>query len=162
MNPHLPSLRCLCSALLATTTMACTGTPAATESPLPLLAQIERGAADAACDNAQQCHSIAIGAKACGGPERYLAWSSKHNDGARLRKLAEQYAAERMRQDKDSGMMSTCSLVTDPGATCQAGRCILLQRGLGNGAAKEKRAASSSTRPLKQARQRRACVYYPV
>ena len=96
--------------------------PAATAS---LWQQIQSENADTACDSDSQCHSLGVGAKACGGPERYLAWSSKQNDGARLKALTEQHSAARRADDAREHMMSTCSLISDPGAACRAGRCVL-------------------------------------
>jgi hypothetical protein len=89
------------------------------------LARIDAARGNAACTTDAQCHSIGIGAKACGGPERYLAWSSKDNDGAALRALVAAHAAARRTEDSKAGMMSTCSVVPDPGATCAAGQCVL-------------------------------------
>jgi len=90
-----------------------------------LLAQIDAERGDAACDSDAQCHTVGVGAKACGGPERYVAWSSKHSDGLRLRALVEQHAQLRRVADAKSGMMSNCALEPDPGAACVAGRCQL-------------------------------------
>ena len=42
---------------------------AAANRTADLLARIEAERGDAACDTEAQCHSIAIGNKACGGPE---------------------------------------------------------------------------------------------
>jgi len=107
--------------------------PAAANRTADLLARIEAERGDAACDTASQCHSIAIGNKAYGGPERYMAWSSKANDGTRLRALVAEHAAARKADDAKSGMASTCSFVTDPGATCSAGHCVLRAAGAGPG-----------------------------
>lgn len=90
-----------------------------------LMRQIQVELADNSCDSERQCHSIAIGAKACGGPEAYRAWSDRHSDGGRLKQLAAQHAAARRAEDLRDRMMSTCSYVSDPGATCQAGHCVL-------------------------------------
>ena len=90
---------------------------------------------DPVCDTPQQCQTIAIGAKACGGPERYLAWSSKNNDGRQLKALAQAQAEASRKQQQADGMMSTCSIVTDPGATCEAGRCVLQKSAMGGSAA---------------------------
>jgi hypothetical protein len=90
-----------------------------------LLARIDAERGTAACDADDQCHTIGVGHKACGGPERYLAWSSRNNDGTRLRALVAEHAAARGAEDSKKGMMSTCSVVPDPGATCAAGQCVL-------------------------------------
>jgi hypothetical protein len=109
-------------------------TPAAARGrTADLLARIEAERGAAACDMDAQCHTIGIGSKACGGPERYLAWSSRNGDGTRLRALVAEHAAARRADDAKAGMMSTCSVVPDPGATCSAGHCVLRAAGTGPG-----------------------------
>lgn len=118
---------------------AAPATPAASSTsatPASLLAAIDAERGAARCDGNAQCHTIGVGAKACGGPERYLAWSSKGGDGSRLKALVAQHAELRRREDAASGMMSTCSVVPDPGATCQAGRCVLQPSGPGGSLAR--------------------------
>lgn len=133
----LPLLSRLAAAfVLACSASACGSAPAASapaSDSAALLRQIQSQAADLSCDTAQQCHTLAVGAKACGGPESYLPWSSKRQDGAALRQLAERHAAVRRAEDAKSGMMSTCQVVPDPGASCEAGRCVLRAPGLGSG-----------------------------
>ncbi|MFN5048727.1 hypothetical protein [Roseateles sp.] len=90
-----------------------------------LLTQIQAQIGDAACDTEQQCRSLAVGSKACGGPEAYLAWSTRRSQESRLQALATEYAAARQAENQRSGMASDCALLTDPGARCQAGRCVL-------------------------------------
>ena len=119
----------LCGAiLLASAGSACSGgSKAAVPVPLPhtdLLQQLKAEIGSAACDSSQQCKTIAVGHKACGGPATYFAWSSKANDGARIKLLADAYSASRKAEEKKSGMVSTCSAVMDPGASCNAGRCV--------------------------------------
>lgn len=132
-------LRAACASLLLLTASACGSAPKQDAPPAPgnagLLAQIQAEAGNAACDSTQQCQTIAIGAKACGGPESYLAWSSKDNDGKKLKALAQAHAEASRKQQQADGMMSTCSIVTDPGAICQAGRCVLQKSGLGGSSA---------------------------
>ena len=76
---------------------------------------------DAACESHEQCRTVAFGAKACGGPQSYLAWSTKGTDEAALKAAAEQYAVQRRAEVSDGGMVSNCALVTDPGAYCAPG-----------------------------------------
>ena len=73
---------------------------------------------DAACDGDAQCHTVAVGAKACGGPQAYLAWSSKRTDGAALQQAAEREARAARSAAEASGIMSNCAMVKDPGAYC--------------------------------------------
>jgi hypothetical protein len=126
--------RLACSALLPLAATACAtpATSATSATPPPASAtaaawlrlQAEIGAA--ACDSAHQCHTLALGNKACGGPERFVAWSSAVSNAARLGVMAAQYAEASRRENEREGLSSTCNVVADPGATCQAGRCVLL------------------------------------
>ena len=138
-TPTYSVLRAACAAILLLVTSACGSTPVQDAPPAPgnasLLAQIQAEVGAAACDSTQQCQTLAIGAKACGGPERYLAWSSKDYDGKKLKALAQAQAEASRKQQQADGMMSTCSIVTDPGATCEAGRCVLQKSGLGGSSA---------------------------
>jgi hypothetical protein len=139
--PSLVSFRLAAASLLMLTATACGSAPPAAPSasadPAPagkaeqLWQQIQAANADTSCDTSSQCHTIGTGSKACGGPERYLAWSSKHGDGAALKALVEQHSAVRRADDERAQMMSTCSMVSDPGASCRAGRCTLNPAALG-------------------------------
>jgi hypothetical protein len=141
MNPLTPSciLARLAGLALLLASSACrSDAPQAPSTPpdkssAPLLARIDAERGDAACDADDQCHTIGVGHKACGGPERYLAWSSKNSDGTRLRALVAEHAAARRAEDTKNGMMSTCSVVPDPGATCSAGQCVLRATNTGPG-----------------------------
>jgi len=149
MKTTLPPvlLRLLGAAFLATASAACSGvsgtapaTPAAAPAvspaasanapaaspaaPAGLLAQLQAEIGNAACSANSDCKTVAVGHKACGGPESYLPYSAKTGDAASIARLAAAYSAERKSQNAKSGMMSTCSVVLDPGALCQAGRCV--------------------------------------
>lgn len=129
-------LRVCAAFVLACAATACSGVnqsaaqaPAAAKAAAPAssadpLQQLRAEIGNAACDSAQQCKTVAVGHKACGGPESYLAWSSKGSDAGRVNQLADAHRAQRKSQNAASGMMSTCSAVMDPGATCSAGRCV--------------------------------------
>lgn len=79
----------------------------------------------AACSADAQCRTVAIGAKACGGPAAYLAWSTRDTDAERVAALARRQSEAQRRELVSSGMRSTCFVVSDPGASCSAGRCQL-------------------------------------
>lgn len=131
-------LYCLAAFIMAS---ACAKNPVIPQKGAPaaapagsdaLLIAIEAEVGDAACDGPQQCHSIAIGAKACGGPDGYLAWSGKRTDEQRLSALVEQHAAARKAENARNAIFSTCVFETNPGVRCQAARCTLGPRGLGS------------------------------
>ncbi|HEY6132947.1 MAG TPA: hypothetical protein VIW70_03120 [Rubrivivax sp.] len=86
---------------------------------------------DAACSTDAHCATIAVGAKACGGPEAYLAWSTERSDGRQLEAAAATYNASRLETVVRGGRVSNCALTIDPGAWCApvaAGRACQLQR----------------------------------
>lgn len=141
LKPALRRPRLLCSLALFMMASACAGDPvlppkAAAASTAAgsdaLLIAIQAEVGDAACDGPQQCHSMAIGAKACGGPDGYLAWSDKRTDAQRLSALVAQHAAARKAENVRNGVFSTCVFETNPGARCQGARCTLGPRGFGS------------------------------
>ena len=85
----------------------------------------------AQCHHDADCRTVAVGWNACGGPQRYLAWS--------IRATSEQalLAAIAARQSQASATLpgrdaSVCILLQDPGAFCRrpgdshdTGRCEL-------------------------------------
>jgi hypothetical protein len=112
------------------TAVACCGcsagpAPAAAARPDPnaTLAQIRALVGTSGCTQDSQCHSLALGARACGGPESYLPWSSAQTPADALRALGERYKAEREAANRAGGMVSDCRFQPDPGAVCRAGTC---------------------------------------
>jgi len=105
--------------------LACVGAAACSHAAPDTLAQLRALGRDAACSNDQQCHTVALGAKACGGPEGYLAYSSARNDPAKVAELAARYRKQRTEANAREGVASDCSFVMDPGAVCVAGTCQL-------------------------------------
>ena len=102
---------------------------------LPLHAQIDVLIGDAACTQDSDCRSIGIGAKACGGPQAYRAWSTTSTDASALAAAVASHRDERLREIARSGELSTCAVVQDPGAYCRrepsvsTGRCELRPMG---------------------------------
>jgi hypothetical protein len=110
------------------TCYACSAvTPASVPAPPPadLLPQIRALIGTAACTDNAQCHTLPLGARACGGPQSYLPWSSAHTDGAALRALGQRYQEQQRAHDAAAGLVSDCRFVADPGAQCRAGTCQL-------------------------------------
>lgn len=89
------------------------------------LARIRALAADASCTGDAECRSLPLGARPCGGPDGYLAFSVIHASETELRALAQAYADERRKANSESGLVSTCLFQPDPGAVCKAGQCRL-------------------------------------
>lgn len=128
-RPRARQLALLIALPLALLAGACSSAPASTPESQRMLKSLEAEIGEARCSSDAQCHSLAVGAKACGGPEGYRAWSSQHSgDGKKLQALADQQAAARRAEQSQGGMMSNCAIEPDPGARCQAGRCVLRPR----------------------------------
>jgi hypothetical protein len=89
------------------------------------LARIRALAATPSCSSDAQCHTLALGARACGGPDSYLPWSSEKTSQAEIEALGERYKEERRAANAASGARSTCQFLMDPGAVCRAGTCQL-------------------------------------
>lgn len=98
--------------------------PAETES-IRLGRELRALIGPAACTSNAQCRTLAVGAKACGGPAGYLAWSTQGTDAERLIALATRQAQAQRREIEASGMLSNCAMVADPGAACVSARCEL-------------------------------------
>jgi len=84
-----------------------------------LMATITSLIGDAACDQSAQCRIVPIGAKPCGGPSGYLAWSHKTTDEASLLAAVRAHAAAQKQEDQAGGLASDCSVVPVPSAACR-------------------------------------------
>jgi hypothetical protein len=141
---HRPTLatghlaRRMAALVLAVLVAACQAQPLASGGPpqkapagggraaeAALLQRIEAEIGQAACSSGADCRTLAVGSKACGGPARWMAWSATASDGERLQAWAQDLAQRQRRREEAEGLMSTCSIVPDPGASCTAGRCTL-------------------------------------
>lgn len=126
----------LCCVLLG----ACAGHEGQARAPAPVPAAVPASAAGQngdtlarihalvgtpSCSADNECRTLALGARPCGGPEAYLAYSTAHTPEAELRALGDVYRAERRGANSRAGMMSDCRAWPDPGAVCQAGVCTL-------------------------------------
>jgi hypothetical protein len=98
-------------------------------SPAPAasgtLARIHALVGKAECTSDSQCQVLPIGAKACGGPASYLAFSNSSTSAAEVQALAERYHAEQQASNQRSGMISNCRVVPTPVAACRANTCQL-------------------------------------
>lgn len=89
------------------------------------LARIHTLIGTPSCKADSQCRSLAVGERPCGGPESYLAYSSARAPDAELQALGAIYRAERRKAFAESGRVSDCRFMPDPGALCRAGSCVL-------------------------------------
>jgi hypothetical protein len=119
--------------LLTTLVAACQAQPLAGDARAAnaaLLQRIQAEVGQASCTSTADCRTLPIGSKACGGPAQWMAWSATASRGDKLQAWAEELADRQRQADLADGRMSTCSVVPDPGATCDSGRCVLLKANL--------------------------------
>lgn len=130
MKPH----RLLAPLLACTALVSCAQTPPPLTTAASAVAETESARlgrelreliGPASCSSDAQCRTVAVGAKACGGPSGYLAWSTQATDARAVASLAERQAAAQRRELAASGLRSNCAVVSDPGAACVAQRCVL-------------------------------------
>ena len=113
------SMAALCGGLLA----ACAAAVEPAPAPGPALsgdslAALQALIGDAACSGDAQCRTVGVGARACGGPDAYLAWSTARTDAAALDAAAQRHAAARRKANESGRSMSICRFEVDPGAVC--------------------------------------------
>lgn len=87
---------------------------------------IQQMAGKAQANNVAQCRVVGVGAKACGGPQSYLVYSSLSGNETELLQKVERYNALMRMQNEQQGLMSDCAIVPQPGVVlvngfCQAG-----------------------------------------
>jgi hypothetical protein len=102
-----------------------------------LTRQIDAEIGTPRCSADAQCRTLAVGARACGGPDAYRPYAVPPANAQRLEKLAQQQAELQRNAQQNDGRMSICSLLTDPGARCEKAtqRCVLRTDGAGGGVA---------------------------
>ncbi|KQW45649.1 MULTISPECIES: hypothetical protein [unclassified Roseateles] len=122
----MKSLHSLLAAALATTALASCAQPPAEPESQRLSRELRALIGPAACTSDSQCRSLAVGAKACGGPAGYWAWSTQGVDVQRVNELAARQAEAARKEVEASGMRSNCAVTVDPGAICVAERCQLV------------------------------------
>ena len=128
----------LCALLLGLAATSCAQTSAT--PPASLRAEIEQMIGSAPCSKNSECHVIGLGARDCGGPQEYKAWSSAHTDGTRLQVLVAKDAQVQRLENERLGRRSTCQVLPEPAVECTRpadaptgpGRCTLLPRGPGS------------------------------
>lgn len=108
------------------------GAPVRADEPAPpptpardAMGAIERAIGDAPCSDTADCRTVGVGAKSCGGPERYLAWSVRYTQAAELDPLVARHRAARRAEDVKDGRVSNCAVTPEPAVACVAKRCQL-------------------------------------
>lgn len=88
-------------------------------------AEIIRLIGQAKADSPAQCRVLALGHKACGGPEAYAAYSVAQTDEALLLQHAQRYKELQQMWQKSEGMYSDCAIVPEPQVSWVGGYCVI-------------------------------------
>ena len=106
--------------------VSATGSGPATSPELAAVdAQLDTTLANAsACSADSECHSVAVGGRACGGPTGYRAYSDKTVSSASVEALAQHERELAVQAVKASHQVSPCFMLADPGARCEQHKCV--------------------------------------
>jgi hypothetical protein len=77
------------------------------------------------CVNLVHCRVLALGARPCGGPSEYLAYSSSTGKGETLEAKAYEYSFLEEEVNRKKSAVGACEVLPQPRAACIDGRCML-------------------------------------
>ncbi len=77
----------------------------------------------ASCNEGNQCATIAVGDKPCGGPTHYLAYSLPKTDIDGLDSLVVQFNSAEREENIRLGRISDCMIVSEPPVACVQNQC---------------------------------------
>ena len=89
-------------------------------------AEIESMVANREARRASQCHTMAVGAKSCGGPSTYIIYSSKSVDESELEDLVCYYTAFQRAMNTEYELISDCALEAAPNIELVDGNCEIV------------------------------------
>ncbi|WP_144395448.1 hypothetical protein [Pleionea sediminis] len=99
-------------------------TTKATKLPTPeLIEQIVGLAKDVSCESVSECSFIGIGARPCGGPDKYLIYSKVNIDQVKLTALVDDYNERKREYIKSQMQVGVCLVAPEPELECKEQRC---------------------------------------
>jgi hypothetical protein len=100
--------------------------PGSDEAALKALrAEIVTAIGEPRCANLVHCRVLALGARPCGGPSEYLAYSSITGNRELLESKAYEYGFLQEEVNRKQSAVGTCAALAQPRAACVDGRCTL-------------------------------------
>ncbi len=96
----------------------------AAEGLAELLNDIRATAGVAYAENLTSCKLAEVGVKACGGPERYIIYSTEVADEKALLELIARYNEASAALNRENQLVSDCSVITRPRITLNNGICV--------------------------------------
>jgi hypothetical protein len=86
--------------------------------------EIEEFAKNKACTNGDGCKTMAVGAKACGGPTHYIIYSLSKTDEKQLAERVKQYSDFQKELNIKYNRTSDCLFLQPPSVDCLNGVCV--------------------------------------
>jgi hypothetical protein len=76
------------------------------------------------CEDVSQCHTAPLGVKPCGGPWKYLIYSTQTIDPAALQRAIDHHDAFNAEINRRHHFWSDCALVLEPQVKCTDHVCV--------------------------------------
>ena len=87
---------------------------------------IEQEIGTPAANEPSQCKLIAFGSKPCGGPARYLVYSTAKTNETRLKQLVDEFNQLAKKINEERKILSDCMFVSEPKVELIDGVCRIL------------------------------------
>ena len=87
--------------------------------------EIEMLTQQSTCNADLECQTVGVGTKPCGGFRYYFAYSNSSSDLTAIMSKVRDYNVLDNKLDHRIETVDKCTVGVDPGASCQAQRCIL-------------------------------------
>jgi hypothetical protein len=86
---------------------------------------IEKEIGTPSANGPSQCKLIAFGSKPCGGPARYLVYSTVKTNEVRLKQLVSEFNQLAKKVNEERKILSDCRFVTEPRVEFVGGVCTI-------------------------------------
>lgn len=96
------------------------------EDALRLRNEITTAIGEAHCRNLVNCRIVGLGARPCGGPDEYVAYSIWDTDRQHIANLVFEYNLLREDMMLDSDAVGTCEQLQEPAIDCIHDRCVIV------------------------------------
>ncbi|MCO7225374.1 hypothetical protein [Pleionea sp. CnH1-48] len=91
--------------------------------PEPELIEISELTGNKSCQTNAECKSIGLGARPCGGPDKYLIYSQTATDVDALKEVVARYNKRKRQGNEKSGAVGICVVAPKPLTECIQNRC---------------------------------------
>lgn len=81
------------------------------------------------CQQTSDCELIALGARACGGPDSYEVFAPAHTDTAKLKSLTGELESLQKAYNIENQVMSICVVEPKPNYQCKQNLCQTVTHG---------------------------------